>query len=351
MRYRIHTCLAGRPPAHIGVVPGTVRFFPWPRFSTAFPCCLPRVRLAARLKAAAARMRRLAWAVTLIACTLTGSLLPGRAALLRPRRLGPSCAVRALAKAKSKRQGRGKAPSGGSATSKGFGAPPPRPPPPPPPPPPARAAAPGGADPQLVAVDLGRGKQVSVMLPPQAQEPSEAELRRLETSAGAEAQQGVLGAYTHLYGAGDVVWPASVALARLLAHVPSFSAGQRVLELGCGLGAVGLAAGTAGAATVLLTDREAPLLALAAQALTLTLALALTLTLTLALALALALSLTLALALTLTPTPTPTLALTPILALAPTGVEGGDQRRPRGVGAPAAPAPRPPPADCAVIAP
>ena len=215
-------------------------------------------------------MRRLAWAVTLIACTLTGSLLPGRAALLRPRRLGPSCAVRALAKAKSKRQGRGKAPSGGSATSKGFGAPPPRPPPPPPPPPPARAAAPGGADPQLVAVDLGRGKQVSVMLPPQAQEPSEAELRRLETSAGAEAQQGVLGAYTHLYGAGDVVWPASVALARLLAHVPSFSAGQRVLELGCGLGAVGLAAGTAGAATVLLTDREPPLLALAAQALTLT---------------------------------------------------------------------------------
>ena len=143
------------------------------------------------------------------------------------------------------------------------------------------------------------------MLPPQAQEPSEAELRRLETSAGAEAQQGVLGAYTHLYGAGDVVWPASVALARLLAHVPSFSAGQRVLELGCGLGAVGLAAGTAGAATVLLTDREPPLLALAAQALTLTLALALALTLTLALALAL----------TRTPTPTPTLAPTLTLTL------------------------------------
>ena len=267
---------------------------------------------ASKAAARAARMRHLAWAVTLIAFTLTGSLLPGRAALLRPRRLGPSCGVRALAKAKSKRQGKGKAPSGGSATSKGFGAPPPRPPPPPPPPPPARAAAPGGADggvsPQLVAVDLGRGKQVSVMLPPQAQEPSEAELRRLETSAGAEAQQGVLGAYTHLYGAGDVVWPASVALARLLAHVPSFSAGQRVLELGCGLGAVGLAAGTAGAATVLLTDREAPLLALAAQALTLplTLALALAPALTLALTLTLAPTLTLTLTLTLTRRPRPT---------------------------------------------
>ena len=86
--------------------------------------------------------------------------------------------------------------------------PPPPPAPPPPPPPPARAAAPGGADggvsPQLVAVDLGRGKQVSVMLPPQAQEPSEAELRRLETSAGAEAQQGVLGACTQLI---TMTWP------------------------------------------------------------------------------------------------------------------------------------------------
>ena len=220
-------------------------------------------------------MRSLSWAVTLLACTLTGSLLPGGGTLLRPHRIGPSCGVRALAKGKSKRQGKAKAPSGGGkASPKGFGAPPPPPPPPPPPLPPARAAAASGADadadggggPQLVAVDLGAGKQVSVMIPPQAQEPSEAELLRLETSTDAEAQRGVLGAYTHLYGAGDVVWPASVALARLLAHVPSFSAEQRVLELGCGLGAVGLAAGTAGAATVLLTDREAPLLALAAQA-------------------------------------------------------------------------------------
>jgi predicted nicotinamide N-methyase len=114
-----------------------------------------------------------------------------------------------------------------------------------------------------VAVDLGLGKQVSVMLPSQAQ-----------------------------------VAPNQIALARLLAHVPSFSKDQRVLELGCGLGAVGLAAGTAGAATVLLTDREAPMLALAAQA-TLTPALAL------ALALALTLDLALTLALDLAPNPTP----------------------------------------------
>ena len=61
--------------------------------------------------------------------------------------------------------------------------------------------------------------------------------------------------FAHLYGAGDVVWPASVALARLLAHVPSLTQGKRVLELGCGLGAAGLSAATAGASSVLLTDR------------------------------------------------------------------------------------------------
>ena len=199
------------------------------------------------------RNMRSTLAVLLLACTLARALLPGTT-MLRPRCISirSSCGVRALA-ANSKRKGKGKAPP------KGFGAPLPSPPPPP-----ARAVVASGS-PQLMAVDLGRGKQVSVMLPPPSQEPTEAELRRLETSADAVLQQDVLGAYKHLYGAGDVVWPASVALARLLAHVPSFSEGQRVLELGCGLGAVGLAAGTAGAASVVLTDREAPLLALADQ--------------------------------------------------------------------------------------
>ena len=88
-------------------------------------------------------------------------------------------------------------------------------------------------------------------------QPSDAELRALELKKDAVLQAGVLGAYTHLLGAGDVVWPASVALARLLAHVPSLTSGQRVLELGCGLGAAGLAAAThAGASAVVLSDRD-----------------------------------------------------------------------------------------------
>jgi len=88
-------------------------------------------------------------------------------------------------------------------------------------------------------------------------QPSDAELRALELKKDAVLQAGVLGAYKHLLGAGDVVWPASVALSRLLAHVPSLTSGLRVLELGCGLGAAGLAAAThAGASAVVLSDRD-----------------------------------------------------------------------------------------------
>ena len=45
----------------------------------------------------------------------------------------------------------------------------------------------------------------------------------------------------------EVPWPSGTATARhLLAH-PSLVAGRRVLDLGCGVGAAGLAAGLAGA--------------------------------------------------------------------------------------------------------
>ena len=62
---------------------------------------------------------------------------------------------------------------------------------------------------------------------------------------------------------GDGFWPASVALARLLAHCPSLVANKRVLEIGAGLGLAGNAAAKAGAASVLMVDRDADMLALA----------------------------------------------------------------------------------------
>ena len=64
--------------------------------------------------------------------------------------------------------------------------------------------------------------------------------------------------------AAAVVWPASQSLASLFTHCPSFVKDCRVLEIGCGLGTVGIAAAMAGAASVLLTDLDEGVLTAAA---------------------------------------------------------------------------------------
>jgi len=57
------------------------------------------------------------------------------------------------------------------------------------------------------------------------------------------------------------IWPAAVAMARLLARVSGLS-GQRALDLGCGVGVPGIAAGRMGA-LVTFADRQAEALAFA----------------------------------------------------------------------------------------
>jgi predicted nicotinamide N-methyase len=57
------------------------------------------------------------------------------------------------------------------------------------------------------------------------------------------------------------IWPASVALARRLRRGPSL-AGQRVLDLGCGIGVAGIGAASAGA-SVTFADRDPDALAFA----------------------------------------------------------------------------------------
>ena len=109
-----------------------------------------------------------------------------------------------------------------------------------------------------VDVDLGRGKSVVVMLPVLEGEVDGAALESMSI-------EDVVEQYGHLTGAGDVVWPAGLAFSRLLVHCPSFVQGKRVLELGSGLGAVGLSAATAGAASVLLTDYDEEVLGFARQ--------------------------------------------------------------------------------------
>ncbi|KAI7839127.1 hypothetical protein COHA_007130 [Chlorella ohadii] len=57
------------------------------------------------------------------------------------------------------------------------------------------------------------------------------------------------------------VWPASIALCRYLANHPEVVAGQQVVELGAGMGLVGLLCAALGAQHVLLTDYEPQVLA------------------------------------------------------------------------------------------
>jgi predicted nicotinamide N-methyase len=75
-----------------------------------------------------------------------------------------------------------------------------------------------------------------------------------------------------LLGAGDVVWPATLALARLLIHCPSFVAGLNVLELGAGLGLPSCAAAAAGATSVTVTDADAELVLFAHKSVAMNLA-------------------------------------------------------------------------------
>jgi ribosomal protein L11 methylase PrmA len=61
---------------------------------------------------------------------------------------------------------------------------------------------------------------------------------------------------------GTVVWPSSVVLTQLMQSAPQLRrrlAGARVLELGAGMGMVGMAAAMLGANRLVLTDRGDPL--------------------------------------------------------------------------------------------
>lgn len=62
------------------------------------------------------------------------------------------------------------------------------------------------------------------------------------------------------------VWPSSLSMARVIASAPSLVKGKRVLELGCGLGIIGLAAAQAGASEVLFTDKDSAVLRCAEEA-------------------------------------------------------------------------------------
>ena len=94
------------------------------------------------------------------------------------------------------------------------------------------------------SIDLLRGKRVEVLMPTDVADVAE------ETTT-TDYDDAVV-----LYGAGDVIWPASEAFARLVAHVPSLVKGKRVIDVGCGLGLVSVAAILSEAQAVLAADGD-----------------------------------------------------------------------------------------------
>ena len=80
---------------------------------------------------------------------------------------------------------------------------------------------------------LGPDKVVSIYVPPDQISPDASEMERSKTQ--------LLDAYGSYRGRGDVIWPSSLQLARLIANCPSFVKDRKVLDLGCGLGLVSLA--------------------------------------------------------------------------------------------------------------
>ena len=84
--------------------------------------------------------------------------------------------------------------------------------------------------PKVTTIDFGGDKTVDCLVPPD-------HLNR-QLSSGRKRGSKI----STDDGAGDVVWPSSFALARLIAHCPNLVNGKDVLELGCGLGLVSAAA-------------------------------------------------------------------------------------------------------------
>lgn len=85
-----------------------------------------------------------------------------------------------------------------------------------------------GEPPSVSAIDLGQDKLVKMFVPSNSRQLSKNVKRgtRVTTSNGG----------------GDIIWPSGLALSRLIAHCPALVDHRNVLELGCGLGIVSLAA-------------------------------------------------------------------------------------------------------------
>lgn len=106
--------------------------------------------------------------------------------------------------------------------------------------------------PSVKTVNIGKDMDLSILVPPE----------RFNRQWLVDEEPGTR--ITTSDGGGDVVWPSSFALAKLIAHCPFLVDDKSILELGCGLGLPSLAALLhANPSHVALSDRDNAVLALA----------------------------------------------------------------------------------------
>mmetsp|Transcript_6911 Transcript_6911/g.19429 ORF Transcript_6911/g.19429 Transcript_6911/m.19429 type:complete len:314 (-) Transcript_6911:676-1617(-) len=123
-----------------------------------------------------------------------------------------------------------------SAKKGGFGATTPIAAKPPPPP---------SNQPELQEIVLGPAKTVYINVPPNqlaTEQMNQRDVKKFAAApAGSAARAALLDKFGEYRGRGDVIWPSSLQLGRLVANCPSFVAGRRCIDLGCGLGLASLA--------------------------------------------------------------------------------------------------------------
>ena len=91
----------------------------------------------------------------------------------------------------------------------------------------------------FTTIDLGRGKTVEIFIDAEAENVGDVDFDDVSAEEGISFLTRLNG---NLYGAGDVIWPSSQALARLVAHVPSLVKNKDCIDIGAGLGLVSAAA-------------------------------------------------------------------------------------------------------------
>lgn len=120
-------------------------------------------------------------------------------------------------------------------------------------------------------INLGLEKKVEILVPPNKLEGDfgrQKIAKFAQLSASDDKRAELLEKFGSHRGNGDVIWPSSLQLSRLIANCPSFVNGRNVIDVGCGLGLASLATLLGEPCRLVLSDIDDDVLSLAIQSCT-----------------------------------------------------------------------------------